>query len=353
MLMRYVVDSPKHKLITAMLKEVDCLHRLAAHLPLEDADAANPELPEQNGRPSTSSTPASHSHGQCVAPHQCQNQPPPPPRAYPTPEFPPPPHASPSLEIPPRGHKAGHKAGPMQRKEPDQGDAAIIKPQYVDHIPKAVQGNVGQVQDQKDERDMKSELCADLQLNQVIDRNVGDLSGGELQRFAIVVVAVQNAEIYMFDEPSSYLDVKQRLKAAQVVRSLLRPNIYIGLLLAKMFEYLLPHPLWENSDLIYFCHFGNKDIGLTGTKLGCGEGGCGACTVMVSHYDKNLKKCMHYAINACLARLYSVEGMHVITVEGVGNRRHGLHPIQVIYFAFYGSSNLLSLLVILRLWFLW
>lgn len=87
-----------------------------------------------------------------------------------------------------------------------------------------MQGNVGQVLDQKDERDMKQELCADLELNQVIDRNVGDLSGGELQRFAIAVVAIQNAEIYMFDEPSSYLDVKQRLKAAQVIRSLLRPN---------------------------------------------------------------------------------------------------------------------------------
>ncbi|KAJ0885856.1 putative adenosinetriphosphatase [Helianthus annuus] len=61
----------------------------------------------------------------------------------------------------------------------------------------------------------------------VIDRNVGDLSGGELQRFAIAVVAIQNAEIFMFDEPSSYLDVKQRLKAAQVIRSLLRPNSYV------------------------------------------------------------------------------------------------------------------------------
>jgi ATP-binding cassette subfamily E protein 1 len=53
---------------------------------------------------------------------------------------------------------------------------------------------------------------------------VGDLSGGELQRFAIAAVAVQSAEIYMFDEPSSYLDVKQRLKAAQVIRSLLRTD---------------------------------------------------------------------------------------------------------------------------------
>ncbi|KAM7268195.1 hypothetical protein ACFE04_010361 [Oxalis oulophora] len=104
---------------------------------------------------------------------------------------------------------------------------AIIKPQYVDHIPKAVQGNVGQVLDQKDERDVKEELCVDLDLNQVLDRNVGDLSGGELQRFAIAVVAIQSAEIYMFDEPSSYLDVKQRLKAAKVIRSLLRPNSYV------------------------------------------------------------------------------------------------------------------------------
>ncbi|KAL1567774.1 ABC transporter E member 2 [Salvia divinorum] len=104
---------------------------------------------------------------------------------------------------------------------------AIIKPQYVDHIPKIVQGNVGKVLSEKDERDMKQELATDLKLIQVMDRNVGDLSGGELQRFAIAVAALQNADIYMFDEPSSYLDVKQRLKAAQVVRSLLRPNSYV------------------------------------------------------------------------------------------------------------------------------
>lgn len=101
-----------------------------------------------------------------------------------------------------------------------------------------MQGNVGQVLDQKDEREMKKELCADLELNQVIDRNVGDLSGGELQRFAIAVVAIQNAEIYMFDEPSSYLDVKQRLKAAQVIRSLLRPNRFYPFLQYYMLKML-------------------------------------------------------------------------------------------------------------------
>ncbi|KAF3452547.1 hypothetical protein FNV43_RR02980 [Rhamnella rubrinervis] len=81
-----------------------------------------------------------------------------------------------------------------------------------------------------------------------------------------------------------------------------------------------------------------RDLGLTGTKLGCGEGGCGACTVMVSHYDKKLKKCLHYAVNACLAPLYSVEGMHVISVEGVGNRKHGLHPIQESLARSHGSQ---------------
>lgn len=44
-------------------------------------------------------------------------------------------------------------------------------------------------------------------------------AGGELQRFAIAVVAAQAADIYMIDEPSSYLDVRQRLKAAQVKTS--------------------------------------------------------------------------------------------------------------------------------------
>jgi len=60
-----------------------------------------------------------------------------------------------------------------------------------------------------------------------MDREIKLLSGGELQRFAIAMSAVQNADIYMIDEPSSYLDVKQRLNAAKVIRSLLNPNTYV------------------------------------------------------------------------------------------------------------------------------
>ncbi|KAJ4798192.1 ABC transporter E family member 2 [Rhynchospora pubera] len=103
----------------------------------------------------------------------------------------------------------------------------VMKPQHVDHIPKATQGKVGEILSRKNERGMMDQLCADLELGEVLDRNVQDLSGGELQRFAIAAVALQDANVYMFDEPSSYLDVKQRLKAAQVIRSLLGPKNYV------------------------------------------------------------------------------------------------------------------------------
>lgn len=78
-------------------------------------------------------------------------------------------------------------------------------------------GNVGDILDQKDQRGVKAALLRDLDLEQVLDRDVEHLSGGELQRFAIAVVAAQLADVYMIDEPSSYLDVRQRLKAAQVI----------------------------------------------------------------------------------------------------------------------------------------
>ena len=104
---------------------------------------------------------------------------------------------------------------------------AIIKPQYVDAIPKAVSGNVGTVLESKNERGVKAELLEALDLEGLQERTVGQLSGGELQRFAIAVVAAQRADIYMFDEPSSYLDVKQRLKAGRVIRSLLGPESYV------------------------------------------------------------------------------------------------------------------------------
>ena len=70
-------------------------------------------------------------------------------------------------------------------------------------------------------------MINELDLGDVLDREVAQLSGGELQRFAIAMVCISNADVYMFDEPSSYLDVKQRLNAARVIRSLIAPETYI------------------------------------------------------------------------------------------------------------------------------
>ena len=86
-----------------------------------------------------------------------------------------------------------------------------------------------------------------------------------------------------------------------------------------------------------------RGIGLTGTKLGCAEGGCGACTVVclpsvpcfdaadgtqvVSQLNPTTGKVYHASVNACLAPLVSVDGKHVITVEGIGNVKSP-HPVQ-------------------------
>ncbi|KAH9998583.1 P-loop containing nucleoside triphosphate hydrolase protein, partial [Russula vinacea] len=106
---------------------------------------------------------------------------------------------------------------------------ALIKPQYVDHIPRAIknQMTVSQMLDSKLELDNKQKLCDDLELNKVLEREVSQLSGGELQRFAIAMSCIQRADVYMFDEPSSYLDVRQRLKAAEVIRQLLTRDNYV------------------------------------------------------------------------------------------------------------------------------
>jgi len=103
----------------------------------------------------------------------------------------------------------------------------LIKPQYVDHIPRAAKGTVGKIVTAKDERKKAQELAKVLDLEPIMEREIKDLSGGELQRFAIAVVAVRDCDVYMFDEPSSYLDVRQRLSAARVIRSLLTEDKFV------------------------------------------------------------------------------------------------------------------------------
>jgi ATP-binding cassette subfamily E protein 1 len=94
------------------------------------------------------------------------------------------------------------------------------KPQYVDKIPKAVTGKAGDLLDKIDERKQLDVIADELDLRKIWDRNLDVLSGGELQRVAVAAALSRNADVYLFDEPSSYLDVKQRLIVARAIRSL-------------------------------------------------------------------------------------------------------------------------------------
>ncbi|HIF45947.1 MAG TPA: ribosome biogenesis/translation initiation ATPase RLI [Candidatus Poseidoniales archaeon] len=102
-----------------------------------------------------------------------------------------------------------------------KGDIKVaLKPQYVDHIPKAVQGKVGDLLRSVDERLMFEEMAEKLGLSHLMERNLDQLSGGELQRVAICATLLKDADVYFFDEPSSYLDIHERMRIVRIIQEL-------------------------------------------------------------------------------------------------------------------------------------
>ncbi|XP_066544629.1 aldehyde oxidase 5 [Amia ocellicauda] len=81
-----------------------------------------------------------------------------------------------------------------------------------------------------------------------------------------------------------------------------------------------------------------KKVHLTGTKYGCGGGGCGACTVMVSTYNPFQDRVHHFSANACLFPICSLYGAAVTTVEGIGSTKTRLHPVQERIAKAHGSQ---------------
>mmetsp|Transcript_7406 Transcript_7406/g.14395 ORF Transcript_7406/g.14395 Transcript_7406/m.14395 type:complete len:600 (+) Transcript_7406:82-1881(+) len=100
-----------------------------------------------------------------------------------------------------------------------------IKPQYIDSISENLKGSVEKnLGIQNSNSKIKKEIIQGLSLNFIFEKNIQMLSGGELQRFAIGFVLFQNADIFLFDELTSYLDVKQRIEAAKIIRKVLDEN---------------------------------------------------------------------------------------------------------------------------------
>jgi ATP-binding cassette, sub-family E, member 1 len=94
------------------------------------------------------------------------------------------------------------------------------KPQQVDQIPKSFKGSVKSLLEKVDEKKQLKKIAEELELDAIMDHDITKISGGELQRVAIAAAVLKRANVYFFDEPTSYLDVKQRLKVSQFIRSL-------------------------------------------------------------------------------------------------------------------------------------
>jgi len=79
-----------------------------------------------------------------------------------------------------------------------------------------------------------------------------------------------------------------------------------------------------------------NDLKKNGTKEGCAEGGCGACTVVLG--ELNNSKLVYKSINSCISFLPSINGKHLILVEDLMSKKNELHPIQEAMVKFHGSQ---------------
>lgn len=96
----------------------------------------------------------------------------------------------------------------------------VMKPQYVDKLPAVHKGGVRELLAKVDERGELDLVAHRLGIENSLSRDLGKLSGGELQRVAIAATLLREADVYFFDEPSSYLDIYQRLEVAKVIQEL-------------------------------------------------------------------------------------------------------------------------------------
>jgi ATP-binding cassette subfamily E protein 1 len=94
------------------------------------------------------------------------------------------------------------------------------KIQNVEIIPKHYSGTVKELLTKADEKNGLPEISEKLELSKIMDRQISQISGGELQKVAIAAASLKDANFYIFDEPSSYLDVKQRVKVSKFIKSL-------------------------------------------------------------------------------------------------------------------------------------
>lgn len=104
-----------------------------------------------------------------------------------------------------------------------------VKPQYIDNIPRLFSGTPRELLKKTDERGKLAAFVEAMGLSPVLDSDISTLSGGELQRVAIVACLARDADFYFLDEITPYLDIYQRVSAARLVRetALERPVVIV------------------------------------------------------------------------------------------------------------------------------
>ncbi len=94
------------------------------------------------------------------------------------------------------------------------------KAQNIDLMPKLFSGKVKEILKKIDSGNRLDLVIADFKMGRLLGKEISELSGGELQLVAIAATILKGGDFYFFDEPSSYLDVEQRMLAAGNIRKL-------------------------------------------------------------------------------------------------------------------------------------
>ncbi len=95
------------------------------------------------------------------------------------------------------------------------------KIQYVELVPRFIKGTVGELLLKADDKGIARGIAEEIGLNKIWDRKINVISGGELQKLLIAATISKDADVYLFDEPSSYLDVRERIRMAKIIRKYL------------------------------------------------------------------------------------------------------------------------------------
>jgi ATP-binding cassette, sub-family E, member 1 len=116
-------------------------------------------------------------------------------------------------------HFKGSEAQLYFERLRDKKVTISYKPQQVELIAKSFTGTVRDLLNKVNAEKLPA-MAVKLDLVEVLDRDISKISGGELQRVAIAATIMKDANVYCFDEPTNYLDIKQRLRVSRIIKEL-------------------------------------------------------------------------------------------------------------------------------------